>query len=245
MPLFNRISFASVIGKHFDTLYDAREGNVVGERKVSLSDCIIFIILPLILGISLVWFKVFISENYVNILLTLLSIFAGLLFGLLPLVFQQGKELRKELKDDIGEIEKSIETISNIEDYKLALEAQCSLFVASHVENVKKCKDSINSLNDMIAFLKSKSHFFSTEPQLVKIKAKINEELFRNICFAILTAIFSIIAILSTQINFSASLKGWDLFFTFKSVINFVSFFLLSVFITTLLMILKRFSLLY
>ncbi len=244
MSLFNRISFWSIIKKHLDTLYDNRDMPDTENRKIAVPDFLIFFVLPAGLGIILIFFKIFISENYINILLTLLSIFAGLLFGLLPLVFQQGKELNKELKDDLGEVEKSIQAISSMEEYKEALELQCTQLVASHVENVKKCQDSINNLNDVISLLKSKNHFFSTEPRLTKIKFKINEELFRNICFAILVAIFAIISILLSQINFSASYLN-SISSCYKSLSNFFSYFLLGIFGTTLLMILKRFFLLY
>jgi hypothetical protein len=191
MKLIDRINIYRIFVKHFDTLYDYRILKVRGKKIMPWGDRFTFIILPVILALFLFYTGLRITEGYINILITSLSIFVGLLFSLLTLIFDLGKK-EKETKQQLGSKYK--------DDYKYIL-----------------------------------------------IK-----ELFINISFSIVLSILSILFLLSTQfhpliiINFIKSYayygyvkNGYIIITTLISLISIIEF------VFVLLMILKRFFLIY
>lgn len=191
MKLIDRINIYRIFVKHFDTLYDYGKFKVSGKRVMPWSDRIVFLFLPVLIAIFLFFIGVRVTEDYINILITSLSIFVGLLFSLLTLIFELGKK-EKELKQALG--------VKYNEEYKYIL-----------------------------------------------IK-----ELFINISFSIALSIIAILFLLSTQfhpaliINF---LKQYACFNYIKigylAITTIVSFALIIEFALLLLMILKRFFLIY
>jgi len=79
--MFSKINVSSIVVDHFLTLKNYKTG------KIHMPDLFLFFAIPLFLSIALVYFKVQIGKDFANIILTCFSIFAGLLFNLLLLVF--------------------------------------------------------------------------------------------------------------------------------------------------------------
>jgi hypothetical protein len=191
MKLVDRINLYRIFVKQFGTLYDYGKFNVSGKKVMPLNDRIVFLFLPAIIAFFLFFIGVRITEDYINILITSLSIFVGLLFSLLTLIFDLGKK-EKQLKQELG--------VKYQDDYKYIL-----------------------------------------------IK-----ELFINTSFAIALSIISILFLLSTQfhplliVNF---LKQYSCFSSIRmgylATTTIISFALVIEFALVLLMILKRFFLIY
>jgi hypothetical protein len=79
--MFSKIDIFSIVVDHFATLKNYKTG------KIYLPDLLVFFIVPLLLSILLVHFKVQVGKDFANAVLTCFSIFAGLLFNLLLLIF--------------------------------------------------------------------------------------------------------------------------------------------------------------
>ncbi len=191
MKLINRINIYRIFVKHFDTLYDYGKLKVTGKKVRSFSDYFVFLISPILIAIGLFFIGIRITEDYVNILITSLSIFVGLLFSLLTLIFDLGKK-EKENKIQLGDK-------------------------------------------------------YTEEHKFILIK-----EIFVNISFAIAISIISILFLLSTQFHPSLLvnyLRKYEFFHYLKmcyiSITTIISFFLIIEFVLVLLMILKRFFLIY
>jgi hypothetical protein len=99
-----KINVWKVIVSHFKTLVNHN------TRKPGLDDWCIFLIIPVVVASLLVWFKKDVSTNTVNLIITSLSIFVGLLINVLVLVFSL---LQKE-KDSKLKVIVLRETIVNI-----------------------------------------------------------------------------------------------------------------------------------
>ena len=81
--MLDKINPKNIILDHISTLKNYR------TQKTSFGDIFTFFILPLIIGVFLLFFiKIEISDGVINILITSLSIFAALLFNLLLLVYE-------------------------------------------------------------------------------------------------------------------------------------------------------------
>lgn len=191
MKLFDRINISKIFIKHIDTLYDYGIYKATGKKKIPASDMLTFLILPAVFSIILYISGIKVTEDYVNIMITALSIFVGLLFGLLTMVFdlaKREKEIREEQK----------EKYQHEDRYQLT------------------------------------------------------QELFINTAFSIALSIMAIITLLLTQLRpepVIAYLQQYCWYPCLKTawllVFNITAFFLVIEFLATLLMILKRFFLLY
>lgn len=192
MKLFDRIDISQIFIKHFATLYDHRALTLHGKRRMSFEDIFTFLLFPLFTSLILViLFDLFINDNYLNIIITSLSIFVGLLFGFLTLVY------------DIVKTERVVVLQKDV-----------------------------------------------THEQ--KIKFRLVKELFINIAFAIALSILSIFATLLTRFSpkiITALLKELDWYMYIKKgyqyTTNVLAIFLIILFIATLLMILKRFFIIF
>jgi hypothetical protein len=85
--MLNRINVLRIIKDHFLALKSNKTG------KVLFSDVFIFFGIPLLLSILLVYFNVLLDKDIVNLLITIFSIFVGLLFNLLLLIFDISEKL--------------------------------------------------------------------------------------------------------------------------------------------------------
>jgi hypothetical protein len=77
----NKINVLRIVADHFRTLRDFQTG------KLALSDLFTFLGLPLVCAAASVYFKITFTSDVLISILTAFSIFAGLLFSLLLLVF--------------------------------------------------------------------------------------------------------------------------------------------------------------
>jgi len=191
MKAFDRINIKTIFIKHFQTFYDFGLHRISGKRIVPLSDTLVFIILPIILSEILIVGGFRLTLDYINIITTSLSIFVGLLFNLLILLFDLAKKQKSKIE--------------------------------SAIQNT-----------------------------IEHVKLTIIKELYANISFAIALSIFSIatsvltiikpkdILIIAKQFQFYKAFKEEYIFWT-----NFAAIFLVIEFLFTLLMILKRFYLLF
>ncbi|MGM3305774.1 hypothetical protein ACSQ6I_07235 [Anabaena sp. WFMT] len=159
--LFAKINVLNIIKDHLDTLIN------YNSLKRSKSDAILFFAVPLILSITLVFFKITINKDFIGVLINIFAIFAGLLFNLLVLVY-----------DVISKVVKS-----------------------------------------------------SNNAKSTKLRLSLLKEIYSNISFEILLALFSTI-ILSISILFTNSIL--------INISSFLVFFLVALFTLTLLMVLKR-----
>lgn len=192
MKLFDRINIVQIFIKHFNTLYDHGVLTWTGKRKMPFADKFTFFYFPATIAFTLVIpLQLYINDNYLNIIITSLSIFVGLLFGFLTLVF---------------DIVKNERTVGQNPD-------------ATHEQ---------------------------------KLKFKLVKELFINIAFAIALSILSIIAALLTRFHptpIILQLQKLACYSYIKQLYlwttNLVAVFLVLLFIATLLMILKRFFIIF
>ena len=77
----NKINIFKIVKDHINTLKD------YNTQKTSISDILIFFLVPLITSIVLVSFRLTLKTNLYYLLITSLSIFAALLFNLLLLMY--------------------------------------------------------------------------------------------------------------------------------------------------------------
>ncbi len=85
--MFDKVDVRRIVFDHYGTL------RVQGSAKTSRADLALFVGLPLVgVGISW-WFGFKLQEAAVNVLITALSILAGLLFNLLVLITDVGSRL--------------------------------------------------------------------------------------------------------------------------------------------------------
>lgn len=104
MTIFKKINCKKIIQRHFKTLVNNNTG------KSNLDDWITFFVLPLLAAVGIVIYNKSASANTINLIITALSIFVGLLINVLVLIFSLiQKETTRTLKIEILE-----ETISNI-----------------------------------------------------------------------------------------------------------------------------------
>ena len=101
----NKINIIRIIKDHYATLENANTG------KSEADDWLAFWVLPIILGIGVTTLQPKISDNNINLIITSLSIFVGLLINVVVLIFSLGQKGVSEatLKNTVLK-----QTISNI-----------------------------------------------------------------------------------------------------------------------------------
>ena len=202
MSLFDRVSLNGLIKSHLQTFYDDGYFRLHRKKKTPFSDKFIFIIIPSLIAACLVVIGLFISIQYLSIILTCLSIFSGLLFGLLSLVL-------------------------------------------SLINNTKTTYNTLIKIPEPDSVIQKE--ILDTE-----IKYRISKELFINIGFAIFLSLVAIVFTLLTRLKPESLIqifKNNGCYPLLKDIFiistNFISYFIISVFILTILMVLKRFYLLF
>lgn len=94
--MFNKVNINQVVKNHLATLKNDN------TDKAGFDDYVTFLILPLGLAISLTALNVFLSEQAINIVITTLSIFVGLLFNVIVLIFDIIKrDPTKKIKNEV------------------------------------------------------------------------------------------------------------------------------------------------
>lgn len=98
MKIFSRIGVSVIFSRHLQTFYNYGHYEWKGEKKVVKSDIYTFLVLPLVISALLVFLDNKIVTNFSELIITSLSIFVGLLFSLLTLVFDLAKKEKERLK---------------------------------------------------------------------------------------------------------------------------------------------------
>lgn len=191
---FDRIDISTIFAEHKTTFYHYEKKRFNNKTVIPFSDKVLFFILPFMVAVIMCICGLKFNKDYVNIALTCLSIFTGLLFGLLPMVFNLIIENQKiKISDEDAEIRKRVEA-----------------------------------------------------------KIDLTKHLFINIGFSIVLSILSLILVLLTQLYPTViihKIQSWEYYEIIKQTylyfINGVCFFLIIEFILTLLMIIRRFTILF
>jgi hypothetical protein len=192
--IFDRVDISSLWNYHLSTFYHYEKQQFYNKKEIPFSDKLLFGLMPILLTIIFCWCGLFFNNNYVNISLTCLSIFVGLLFGLLTLIYGL-----------VQENDKIDQSTVKVEDKR-------------------------------------------------KTEAKINltKHLFINIAFSIVLSVASIIFILLTQFHPPKLISILSILSYFEKIktiylylTNGISFFLLIEFMLILMMITRRFTVLF
>jgi glucan phosphoethanolaminetransferase (alkaline phosphatase superfamily) len=81
MKWFDKINISQIIKNHFDTLKNSN------TDKADSDDYFTFLIVPIAITLVLLYFKIFLSDGVINIIVMTLAILVGLLFNVIVLVF--------------------------------------------------------------------------------------------------------------------------------------------------------------
>lgn len=192
--VLDRIEISSLLSRHMTTFYHYEKKSFYNKSEIPTSDKFIFLVIPLLLSILLCFLGLQFNKDYVNIILTSLSIFTGLLFTLLTMILSL---VQDNSKIDLTKIE-------------------------------------------------------ANDKRRVVAKIDLTKHLFINTAFAISLAILALIFVLLTQfypIRIIEILSQYKTYYLIKSTYlylsNGISFFLIIEFFLTLLMIVKRFAVIF
>lgn len=117
LRLFQRLSLKGILRDYLNTFYNYAHLAQTGNRKPLKSDYITFIVLPLLVALIIVICGTRIQVEYFDILVSALSIFVGLLFSLLVLIFELAKKERDTVKDRKKQKQEEIEKLSRENEY--------------------------------------------------------------------------------------------------------------------------------
>ncbi len=79
--ILKKINISQILKSHFATLQNDN------SKKSEFDDYFTFFILPIIISSILLYFKIWLKESAINIIITTLSILVGLLFNVIVLIF--------------------------------------------------------------------------------------------------------------------------------------------------------------
>lgn len=99
MSLFGRIGIGTILRRHFETFYHYGHYQWTGKKRTTSKDVIVFIVAPVSASALLVWLDQQIIQDFADLIVTSLSIFTGLLFSLLTLVFDLAKREKEKIKE--------------------------------------------------------------------------------------------------------------------------------------------------
>ncbi|WP_129021877.1 hypothetical protein [Edaphocola flava] len=86
LKIFDRIEVKSLLSQHLATFYHYEKRNFYNKTEIPKSDKFIFLGLPLLIAVFFSFLGLRFTKDYVDIILTCLSIFTGLLFTLLAMI---------------------------------------------------------------------------------------------------------------------------------------------------------------
>jgi hypothetical protein len=126
MKVFEKINILEIIYRHIATLTN------VSTKKHEGSDYLLFLFFPISVVLALFYFNLLLTKDFVNILCTCLSIFVGLFFNVIVLIFDLVNKSEKEsLKNDLLK-----ELLINI-SFEIFISVFCILFsIIALVDNV-------------------------------------------------------------------------------------------------------------
>lgn len=96
MTLFSKIDISEILITHFSTIKNTNTG------KPDKDDAITFIVMPLLISTTLVYFEIELYADATNIIIASLSIFVGLMFNIIVLIFDIVKrDASKKIKNTV------------------------------------------------------------------------------------------------------------------------------------------------
>lgn len=108
--IFDRINISNILSRHIETFYHYGNLKLNNKKKIQTKDISLFLIFPILLSVIFCILGLQFNKDYVNIALTCLSLFIGLLFGLLTMVFnlvQENKE-KSKMETPTNELKKMV-----------------------------------------------------------------------------------------------------------------------------------------
>lgn len=84
--VFDRVEISSLLSQHLTTFYHYEKKTFHNKTEVPKADKFVFIGVPILLTVCLILAGLRFTKYYVDIILTCLSIFTGLLFTLLTMI---------------------------------------------------------------------------------------------------------------------------------------------------------------
>ena len=111
MKIFERISLKGIFSDYKKTFYNYGKRELTGETSPLPQDFLIFLFFPIILSSTLVSMDIKVNLAFFDLLISSLSIFIGLLFSLLILIFDTGKKEKIELLTKIKELNNMIDDV--------------------------------------------------------------------------------------------------------------------------------------
>jgi len=95
MKIFEKINVLSILNNHFKTLVNDN------TKRPEFTDWLTFLIIPFIIGATLTFFEIDLTERATNLVITTLSILVGLFFNVVVILFDIIKrDSSKKLKID-------------------------------------------------------------------------------------------------------------------------------------------------
>lgn len=95
MAKIDKMSIKKIIIEHLNSLKSSNAPN----GKLSIAEIFCFIIFPFIFAVMFTWKKI-LNEQDINTIITIFSIFAGLLFNLLILILDMVRKTKEMAKDE-------------------------------------------------------------------------------------------------------------------------------------------------
>ncbi len=97
MKILGRINVGSIFKRHLQTFYDYGHYQWQGEKRVSVGDKALFLGVPFMISVVLSLLDNKIILEFTELIVTSLSIFIGLLFSLLTLIFDLAKKEKERI----------------------------------------------------------------------------------------------------------------------------------------------------
>jgi hypothetical protein len=93
--IFEKVNVVVIVEKHLQTLVNAQ------TKKHELGDYVTFLFIPSIVSLALIWFGFLLNKDFVGIICSILSIFVGLFFNVIVIIFdivkrEAGKKMKVE-----------------------------------------------------------------------------------------------------------------------------------------------------
>ncbi len=142
--MLTKINIKKIVIDHFKTLRDAN------SERISISDLALFFIIPFAASTAIVfYFGILLSDNLINILITSLSIFVGLLLNLLVIIFDVVTKLKENGNQETLKKKFLKEIYSNI-SFSILLSIVAILFLVLSLTDNCYFKSVTNVITDAL-----------------------------------------------------------------------------------------------
>jgi len=166
--MFKKINISQIVKNHFATLQNAN------TKKADWDDYFTFLVIPILTSAILIYFKIYLKTDAINIIISSLSILVGLLFNVVVLIFDIIK------RDKSNDIKNTVlrQILSNIAFTILLSIVSILLTLFTYTDNstIKIIFNAIvyflltNFIMTVLMILKRMFHLFHSE-----IEEEINE----------------------------------------------------------------------